>query len=234
MRPVCPLTTLFAWNLITGAAALRLFVDTEAEQQELGEDEFRHILLPPLTFLPSSWLAWFPPPMHTHEPDDSEALDDLSEQTLLLLQLATISGLLALLDERWRSMRERRKGYSMVEEETGRQAAWDGGAAVWAVLGERSRPVVTTGEEQSEVDLLALLRCRLRQWWVVDLAIRVFLVARCRSERFCGSWKRTELISSSVVRQRWLLKGGFSSVSMSDESVSCFFEWVSGWFEKGC
>jgi len=77
--------------------ALRLFVEAEMEQHELGEDEFRHrfewlIPLPPLTFferrleeLVESWPMFaltFWPFIHEHDAEDSDAFEDLNEHTL--------------------------------------------------------------------------------------------------------------------------------------------------------
>lgn len=64
-----------------------------------------------------------------------------------------------------------------------------------------------TGEEQRDVDLLfAELVCWLGQSWVLDLAMKALFLEAEMSERFWGSWKRTELISSSVVSEsNWWL-----------------------------
>lgn len=80
--------------------------------------------------------------------------------------------------------------------------------------------VIMTGEEHRDVDLLfAELVCLPRQSWVLDLAAKALFLEAEMSERFWGSWKRTELISSSVVSESDWWLDGFSSTSMSDESV---------------
>ncbi len=65
--------------------------------------------------------------------------------------------------------------------------------------------VMTTGDEHNDVDLsLNKLFCFVKQPWVLDLTRKEFLEA-VMSERFWGSWNRTELISSSVVSDKCLL-----------------------------
>lgn len=77
---------------------LKLLVETDVEQQELGEELLWHrfellMPLPPLMFLESRFgelaercepmLAIMPwPAIHRQEAEESEALEDLREQTL--------------------------------------------------------------------------------------------------------------------------------------------------------